>query len=714
MKNGSQRRSRSSKTALRASILFEHPMNSSLFKLLSVTCILACCAGCDQRENAFLALSPREPANVVESPAPELDADASTIEADPPRATPVYSTDIAPLLDRYCLHCHENTTARGRIVLDVFNDGPPDPKYRPLLLRVADNLRTENMPPEGEPRPSREELETINCWLDRAILADKSIAGRVAIRRLNRAEYNNTIRDLVGLDLHPADEFPSDDVGYGFDNIGEVLSTPPVLLELYLAAAEKVIGEAFRSPDIRKRLMNPPVDSVPRAFRKYKPPVRTPREDKTFRTLPAAPDPELARQQHIYNILLAFCDRAFRRPATHEEITRLLGIVLSAEKDGELSESALQLAMRAVLVSPHFLFLQNLPAHDPVSTSDPVPINDFELASRISYFLWSSMPDELLLREAAQGSLHRRERLRLQVKRMLREPRARALAENFANQWLQTRKLKEFTPDPVLFPYFDESLRTAMLKETELFFESIRDKDRSVLEFLGADYTFVNERLARHYGIDGVIGDEFRRISLAGTVRGGVLTQASVLATTSNPNRTSPVKRGKWILENILGAPPSPPPSGVEALKEGKEHGQSGTLRQRMERHRTDLACANCHRRMDPLGFGLENFDAIGGWRTMEENQPIDSSGQLPGGPNFHGPAELKTALLVRRDAFVRCLAEKMLTYALGRGLDRADRRSVDLIVNRLARNEYRFSALILAVVESEPFLNPQVLQGKQ
>jgi hypothetical protein len=687
-------------------------MNSSLFKLLGVTCIVTCFAGCDQREDASLATSPRESANVVVSPVQELEAESSTIEAATPRAAPIYSKDIAPLLDRYCLHCHDNATAKGRIVLDVFRDGPPDPKYRSLLLRVADNLRTQNMPPEGEPRPNDDELEIINSWLDIALLAENPSPSRIAIRRLNRAEYNNTIRDLIGLDLRPADEFPSDDVGYGFDNIGEVLSTPPVLLEMYLAAAEKVIGEAFRSSDIRERLMNPPVDTVPRAFRKYKPPVRSPREDKIFRAVPAAPDPELARQQHIYNILLDFCDRAFRRPATHEEITRLLGIVLSAEKDGEQPDPALQLAMRAALVSPHFLFLQNHTAHDPVSTSDPIPTNDFELASRISYFLWSSMPDELLLRVAAQGLLHRRENLRLQVKRMLRDRKARALAENFASQWLQTRKLKEFTPDPVMFPDFDESLRVAMLTETELFFESIRDQDRSVLEFLGADYTFVNERLARHYGIAGIAGDGFRRVSLAGTLRGGVLTQASVLASTSNPNRTSPVKRGKWILENVLGAPPSPPPSGVEALKEGREHGDSRTLRQRMERHRTDPACAACHRRMDPLGFGLENFNAIGGWRTTEENQPIDSSGQLPGGLDFHGPAELKTALLVRRDAFVRCLAEKMLTYALGRGLDRADRHAVDQIVARLARNEYRFSALILAVVESEPFLNPQVQRG--
>ena len=276
-----------------------------------------------------------------------------------------------------------------------------------------------------------------------------------------------------------------------------------------------------------------------------------------------------------------------------------------------------------------------------------MPINDFDLAARLSYFLWSSMPDEQLFRVAAQGSLRRRENLRAQVKRMLRDRKSRALAENFASQWLQTRKLKQFTPDPVLFPDFDEPLRAAMLAETELFFDSIRDEDRSVLEFLDADYTFVNERLARHYGIAGVTGDGFRRVSLAGTPRGGVLTQASVLAATSNPNRTSPVKRGKWILENILGAPPSPPPSGVEALKEGKDaraggHAATadGTAQDRpgLRRHATGA--------WTPLGFGLENFDAIGGWRSNEAGQPIDSSGRLPGGRAFRGPAELKAALL--------------------------------------------------------------------
>ncbi len=259
----------------------------------------------------------------------------------------------------------------------------------------------------------------------------------------------------------------------------------------------------------------------------------------------------------------------------------------------------------------------------------------------------------------------------------------------------------------MLFPDFDESLRSAMIEETRLFCVSIQDEDRSVLDFLDADYSFVNERLARHYGISGVRGEGFRRVTFTDTPRGGVLTQASILTATSNPTRTSPVKRGKWILENILGTAPAPPPSGVEALKDAAGSGSPGTLRARMERHRTDRACASCHQRMDPLGFGLENFDAIGTWRTHDGGQSVDPSGKLPGGTEFRGPVELRASLRSLRDAFARCLAEKMLTYALGRGLDRDDRRAVDRIVARLARDGYRYSALVIAIVESKPFRSP-------
>ncbi len=675
-------------------------MNAMLLKSFGPALILAFACGCDR-------------AGPV--PAPTHSArDSDPIAADqetPPLPAPSYPRDIAPLLEHYCLKCHDSPGAEGGLALDVLGDEVAGKPNRPLLLRVADVLRSETMPPEAEPRPDPEERRTLDAWLDATIDVDDPPRGRVAFRRLNRNEYNNTIRDLIGLDLHPADEFPADDIGYGFDNIGDVLATSPILVEMHLDAAESAIAAAFRTPEIRERIMNPPANTVPLAFRRYKPPVRSPRGDKTLRVSNAVEDPELKRQQRIYDILRGFADRAYRRPATHDELMRLFELVLSAEKDGEEAEAAIRRGLQAVLSSPHFLFrAEQGYGHD--GSLAPLPENDFPLAARLSYFLWSSMPDDELYRLAIQGTLRRRVNLEAQVARMLHDPRGRALSDNFGAQWLQTRKLLAFVPDPALFPEFDESLRSAMLEETRLFCASICDEDRSVLEFLDADYTFVNERLARHYGIPGVVGDAFRRVSLAATSRGGILTQATILASTSNPTRTSPVKRGKWILENILGTPPPPPPSGVEALKENSNAGSSGTLRERMERHRTDPACASCHRRMDPLGFSLENFDAIGGWRTHDGKLPIDPSGSLPGGHSLQGPAELRAALRARRDAFARCLAEKMLTYALGRGLGRADRRSVDRIVDRLSGDGYRFSALILAIVESPAFQSPESTGG--
>ncbi len=619
-----------------------------------------------------------------------------------PAPAPIYAKDVAPLFEKYCGNCHDAASAEGGVVLENLPE-PVNENLRSLLHRVAQNLRSESMPPEGEPRPLEAELEILSAWIEGATRTKEREPESPVPRRLNRAQYNNTIRDLIGLDLRPADEFPSDDVGYGFDNIGEVLSTSPILVEMYLAAAERTIDAVFQSPERRATIVNPPADFMPSVFRRYTPPVRTPRENKVLRTTPVAVDPELVRQQRIYDILRAFADRAYRRPATHDELVRLLNIAISAEKDGETPQSALKLALQAVLVSPHFLFIGAEPPQ-PASPDSPLHCPDFQLASRLSYFLWSSTPDDELLRLASQGALHRSNLLEGQVKRMLLDRRSRALAEQFASQWLETRRLASFTPDPKLFPDFDAPLKDAMLAEAGLFFASIVDEDRSVLDFLSADYTFVNERLARHYGLTGVVGPEFRRVSLQGTSRGGVITMASVLTATSSPTRTSPVKRGRWILENILGVPPSPPPAGVEALKEMP--GPVSTFRQRIEQHRSNPDCASCHRRMDPLGFALENFDSLGKWRELDSGHEIDSAGRLPGGRAFRGPEELKTALASRRDAFSRCLAEKMLTYALGRGVATAESRTVDRLVARLKRNGYRFSALVLAIVESEPFSN--------
>ncbi|MBC7853509.1 MAG: DUF1592 domain-containing protein, partial [Pirellulaceae bacterium] len=332
-------------------------------------------------------------------------------------------------------------------------------------------------------------------------------------------------------------------------------------------------------------------------------------------------------------------------------------------------------------------------------------------ASRLSYFLWSSMPDDELLNLAVAGKLRQDGNLEKQTRRLLADAKSKSLAENFAGQWLELRSLDVRTPDRQLFPQYDDGLKAAMRTETEMFFESIVREDRSIVDLLSADFTFANEKLAKLYGLNDVRGNEFRRVSLAGTARGGILTQASILTVTSNPNRTSPVKRGKWILENILGTPPPPPPPDVPELPEAKAGEAKGTLRQRLEQHRANPGCASCHKSMDPLGFAMENFDAIGAWRDKDGDSPIDSAGQLPSGEKFSGPKELRELLLAsRKPQFSRCLTEKLLTYALGRGVEYSDQCAIQKITAALEKDQSRFSRLVVEIVSSDPFLKTGVV----
>jgi hypothetical protein len=416
-------------------------------------------------------------------------------------------------------------------------------------------------------------------------------------------------------------------------------------------------------------------------------------------------------------VLERFAGRAYRRPATEAEVRRLVQIAEAAQARGERREAGIALAMQAVLVSPKFLF--RLELDDRPDSTGPHPLDDYQLACRLSYFLWSSMPDDELFALAARKALTAS--LNGQVRRMLADPRARALVDNFALQWLQLGRLKLAAPDPKMFPRFNEKLRAAMLEETRLFVGAVVQEDRSVLELIDADFTFLNEPLARLYGIadtqgnragqkavrprgEPIAGEQFRRVRLSDGQRGGLLTQASVLTVTSNPTRTSPVKRGRWVLEQILGTPPPPPPPDVPELPENDQAVLSGSLRQRMELHRARASCANCHARMDALGFAFESFDAIGAFRTRDGDFPIDPSGVLPGGRSFRGPEDLKGILKEKKDLFSRCLTEKLLTYALGRGLEYYDRPAVDRIVSALARDGYRFSTLVLEIVRSDPF----------
>jgi len=608
-------------------------------------------------------------------------ASVADVAPAPAPTDPGYERHVRPLLVTYCGDCH-GERKRGGLDLRPYEEAASVAAHREVFESVVEHLEKGLMPPPNAPQPALAERELLLTWLKGELFqvdCTRPDPGRVTLRRLNRTEYNLTIRDLTGVDLRPADEFPMDDIGYGFDNIGDVLSLPPVLLERYLTAADRVLQAAIAVPP------NAPTAS----------------HRRIFFVEPRAPTAE-GRRACAQELIGEFARRAYRRPVTSDEVATLLRLYDQAAADGDGFEGSVKLALQAILVSPHFLFREEL---DPGSGSGSGvhPVSEFALASRLSYFLWSTMPDEALFHLAARGGL--RAQLEAQVRRMLADPRASALTSNFAGQWLQFRALEVVAPDRREFPGFDDELRAAMRRETELYFETILREDRSVLDFVEADWTFVNERLARHYGIAGVTGPEFRRVSLAGTPRGGVLTQGSFLTLTSNPTRTSPVKRGKWVLDNLLNTPPPPPPPNVPLLDETSQAKLSGTLRQRMEQHRADPLCASCHALMDPIGFGFENFDGIGAWRDRDGEHTVDPAGRLASGETFQGPAELKRILLTaKREEFLRCLASKLLTYALGRGLDYYDRCAVDGIVERLKRGDYRFSALVLGVVQSAPF----------
>lgn len=725
---------------------------------------------------------------------------------------------VQPFLSRHCLSCHSGDKPKGDIALDRYSQtGFADNEH--IWVQVVSAVRSGQMPPrEKKQRPTSSEIEDFTGWIDgqlaKSDCTKKINPGRVTIRRLNRTEYNNTVHDLVGIHFKPADDFPADDVGYGFDNIGDVLSMPPLLMEKYLAAAEKIAdsaillqapvkgttkkyaaktlktepkfpvngefrslysnGEAFTTHDfprdgeyilrsrayadqagkdlaklafridgkdikeleIKSRSGNPEIVEVKTRVKEgkhkvsaaftndfYDPkspnpnerdrnlyvefievqgPLEAPTYPESHRLVVVAqPSASLTRKEAARRVAENFASRAYRRPATSKEVDKLVKLVELAEKNGDSFERGVQLMVQAVLVSPHFLFRIELDAPD-AAPGTARTLNEYELATRLSYFLWSTMPDDELFREAKQGTL--RQNLEPQVRRMLKDGKSKALVENFAEQWLQTRNLKNSTPDPKLYPGFDESLRNAMLRETDLFFEAVLHEDRSVLEFIDADYTFLNERLAKHYGISGVSGKEFQKVKFTDTRRGGVLTHASVLTITSNPTRTSPVKRGKWIMENILGTPPKPPPPGADDLKEDDQAVASGSLRQRMEQHRKNPNCAVCHVTMDALGFGFENFDGVGSWREKDGSFGIDPAGTLPDGKSFKDPGELRTLLKKRSTEFARCLTEKLLTYALGRGLEHTDRCSVDQIGKALAKNDYKFSTLFVEIARSEPF----------
>jgi uncharacterized protein DUF1592/uncharacterized protein DUF1588/uncharacterized protein DUF1587/uncharacterized protein DUF1585/uncharacterized protein DUF1595 len=731
------------------------------------------------------------------------------------------------VLDRFCVSCHNRTLRTAGVQLDMADVDHPVSNAA-VWEKVLHKLRTRDMPPAGLPRPDNATYDALVDYLETALDRAADAApnpGRPAVYRLNRFQYANAIRDLIALDIDAASLLPADDSGYGFDNIGDVLTVSPMLLERYLSAAAKIsrwaVGDLSLSPTSTEYEIPPATVQTERESRdlpigsrggiavrhqfpldaEYVIKVRLQRGKdattilatsqerqldirldgariKLFTVggqrsieaaggsgdideglevrIPVKAGPHLVASAFVKDtvkpegvldtagdqaffegvgsvsiagpyaakgpgdtpsrrslfvcrprglkdeeacatrIITDVARRAYRRPINKGEIASLMIPYRAAREPGSF-EDGIRLALQRILVSPDFLFRVEV---DPVKAPSGVAyrVSDVELASRLSFFLWSSSPDDELLGLAERGRLKEPAVLEQQVRRMLADSRASTLVSSFVGQWLYLRNIEAVLPDPAAFPDFTENLRAALARETELFFESIIREDRSLLDLLRADYTFLNERLARHYGMSGIHGSEFRRVTLTAEERKGLLGKGSVLTVTSYPNRTSPTLRGKWVLENLLGSPPPPPPPDVPSLKEDKDLSLL-TMRQRMELHQASPVCSSCHSRMDPLGFALESFDGLGRWRAG-----VDSSGVLPDGTKIDGPVGLRHILLDRKDQFVTTATERLLTYALGRGVEPFDMPAIRKIVRDSAVNDYRWSSWIVSVVKSVPF----------
>ena len=735
---------------------------------------------------------------------------------------PPASAPHAVFVQKYCVSCHNDRSHTAGLSLQ----GPileAVPSHVEVWEKALRKITSGEMPPPGvRVRPTADEYRDVashlEATLDAAAAAHPN-PGRTTVHRLNRAEYSGAIRDLLAVDVNAGNWLPVDDSGYGFDNIGAVLSTSPVLLERYLSAARRIsrlaIGDLTQKPhdeiydaprDPFKGVRNErvsdglpfdsraglsvehyfPVDGEyvfkvrfrgllvttdipdPNAFsvriavkaglRRVG--VTSPRENTKAEiegpgarvpaaALPQVPVPVDVRldgrrikrfdipidslevsqlivggpftptsrgntpsREKIFvchtqddecarTILTTLSRRAFRRAVTSDDVEPLL-YLYSTARQGHDFETGIQNAVQALLVSPEFLFRVEQDPSNAVRGA-AYRVSDVELASRLSFFLWSSIPDDELLELAVRGRLSDAAVLEQQVRRMLRDARSDALVTNFAGQWLHLRTVQTVQPDPVIFP-FDEPLRQAFISETTLLFTSIVREDHSLLDLLRADYTYLNQRLAEHYGVPGVYGSQFRRVAVTDPNRRGLLGHGSILTLTSYPNRTSVVQRGKWVLENLLAAPPPPPPPDVPALQSSRD-GKILTMREQMETHRASPVCSSCHSRMDPIGFALENYDGVGKWRTEDASARIDSRGTLPDGTAFDGGAGLTALLLTKyKDDFVRTAIEKLLTYALGRGVEYYDAPSVRAIARDAAVNDYRVSALVLDVIKSRPF----------
>jgi len=765
---------------------------------------------------------------------------AATLQAQNPVATVNTHRETLQL---YCVGCHSGPTPFAGLNLqgaDIANLEENGAIWEKMLRK----LRDRQMPPAGMPRPDAATYDSLVKYIEseRDRLAEvKPNPGRTTLHRLNRTEYANTIRDLLALEIDVADLLPADDIGYGFDNIGDVLSVSPLLMERYLGTARKIsrqaVGDATmpvsyqtytvahglkqldrmseaapvgsrggtvirhrfpadgeyeisvglqrgrnedvlgmgreRKLDLRlddqrlqlfiiarnARAVEPGAGTPPDAHLKVRLTVKagthelgaaflkdtmveegiidrvredqvrtyfegvgaisiagpfnvqgpgaTPSRERIFVCRPAARAEEEACAEKILSNL---AHRAYRRPVTAGDMSQLLALFRQGVQSGGF-ESGVRLALQKILVSPAFIFRAEYDPPD-AAPGSAHRISDIELASRLSFFLWSSIPDDELLAVAERGELSNKSAVAGQVRRMLADPRSRELVKNFTGQYLFLRNIDRIAPDSGSFPGFDENLRQSLAKETELVVESTLREDRSVADLLKTDYTFLNERLAQHYGIKGIYGPEFRRVVLEDPKRHGLLGQASILTVTSYPNRTAPTIRGKWVLLQILGTPPPPPPPNVPSLKDDATT-KNLTMRERMELHRSNPTCAACHKMMDPLGFALENFDGLGQWReSIGSGGPIDSSGVLPDGTKFDGPAGLREVLVSKQDMFVETFTEQLMTYALGRGVEEYDYPVLRKITREAAPENQRWSSIILGIINSAPFQMRRVSDG--
>jgi hypothetical protein len=598
-------------------------------------------------------------------------------------ANKTFKTKVSPFVKKYCIDCH-GTRPEGGINLRSALDSPESATSFLHWKKAVANVKVYDMPPEdaGEIPTDKERRQFVN-WIGKLKYLAKRDPGPFVIRRLSKVEYSNTLHDLYGVSPSIADGLPEEVVGEGFLN-----SVSPLQTELFLDIANRVIDQVLpynglpvrRTTELQRRLFG-----------------ETPSDEGDFREAARRVARSLARQ-------------AYRRPPTEAELDLLVSIFELGRENNLNYTAALALMWKAVLVSPQFLFIT--PVAEAESESEVVPLDDYQLASRLSYLLWSAPPDEELSELADRGELQKSDVLREQVERLLKHPRSRALFDSFGAQWLGVGTFENLTFDPDTFPQMTPELRRAMVEEVRLFFESIVQENQSVVRFVDSDYTFLNETLAQLYGLEQTVqGSAMRRVKLQDSNRGGVLGMPATLATTSLPNRTSPVRRGVWVLEQILGERVPPPPPDVAELEDQGEKSIEGlTLRERTELHRTEATCASCHRVLDPIGFGLENFDAIGRWREKDDvGVAIDSAGQLPSGESFSTPADLKRLVAQRETELARNLTERLMAFALGRQLEGYDEVVIDRLMATIAQDDYRFQTLITEVITSDLFTQRRV-----